>query len=280
METKKWNSAGEAAAAGNAQAVDQNVVQTAGQALEQQADDVGRESEGQASCEANAGTRTILYLHGFLSSPSSSKVTALADGIAQRAQTNARQPTGQGAAEMTATAEVVEMAEDAPAQVDFVLAAPDLNVPPPLVDAYLRALASTYDPERLTIVGSSLGGFYAGRLANITGARVVLLNPCLNPWDFVKNETGERAIYGTDRRIFVAARFADDFRALAEAVPPVPADLKRTLAVLSTADEVLDWRLAWNALRGAGIILSAGDDHRIARFSRYVSAILNFAAKR
>lgn len=27
-------------------------------------------------------TRTILYLHGFLSSPASSKVSALADGIA------------------------------------------------------------------------------------------------------------------------------------------------------------------------------------------------------
>ena len=177
-------------------------------------------------------TRTILYLHGFLSSPASSKVSALADGIAA---------WNAGA----------DKAGPDRANIRFELAAPDLNVPPPLADAYLRALGATYDPASLTIVGSSLGGFYAGRLANMTGARVVLLNPCLNP---------------------------ADFEALAAAVPPVPKNLKNTLAVLSTADEVLDWRLAWGALQGAGIIFSAGDDHRVSRFPRYVPALLKFAA--
>ena len=204
-------------------------------------------------------TRTILYLHGFLSSPASSKVSALADGIAA---------WNAGA----------DKAGPDRANIRFELAAPDLNVPPPLAAAYLRALGATYDPASLTIVGSSLGGFYAGRLANMTGARVVLLNPCLNPWAFVQTETGDRQIYATERRIKVEPRFSADFEALSAAVPPVPKNLKNTLAVLSTADEVLDWRLAWGALQGAGIIFSAGDDHRVSRFPRYVPALLKFAA--
>ncbi len=202
-----------------------------------------------------SGTHTILYLHGFLSSPASSKVTALARGAADW---NAAEGEARG--------------------IRFEVAAPDLNVPPRLVDEYLRALAATYPSERMTIVGSSLGGFYAGRLANITGAPVVLLNPCLNPWAFVQSETGEQTIFGTERRISVAEHFAEDFRSLADAVSPVPTALERTLAILSTADEVLDWRLAWQSLQGAGIVLSAGDDHRISRFAAFVPEILRFAA--
>ena len=142
------------------------------------------------------------------------------------------------------------------------------------INAVQRADAS----EPVCIVGSSLGGFYAGRLANITGAPVVLLNPCLNPWAFVQSETGEQTIFGTERRISVAEHFAEDFRSLADAVSPVPTALERTLAILSTADEVLDWRLAWQSLQGAGIVLSAGDDHRISRFAAFVPEILRFAA--
>ena len=79
-------------------------------------------------------------------------------------------------------------------------------------------------------------------------------------------------------KIFSGAALLFAAAALAAAVPPVPKNLKNTLAVLSTADEVLDWRLAWGALQGAGIIFSAGDDHRVSRFPRYVPALLKFAA--
>lgn len=236
--------------------------------------------EKKESGEIGAETHTILYLHGFLSSPASSKVTDLQAGVDawnRSIEAVEAQPSEKGLGKALKE-DLEEERQKESRHVRFVLTAPDLNVPPPLVDAYLRALAQTYDPARLTIVGSSLGGFYAGRLANITGARVVLLNPCLNPWAFVKTETGERTIYATDRRIVVEDRFADDFEALAQAVSPVPKQLERTLSVLSTADEVLDWRLAWDALEGARIILSAGDDHRISRFSHFVEPVLQFAA--
>ena len=220
--------------------------------------------------DIGAETHTILYLHGFLSSPASSKVTDLQAGVDawnRSREAGEDEPSGKGlekALEKDLVEDLEKKSQKESRRVRFVLTAPDLNVPPPLVDAYLRALAQTYDPARLTIVGSSLGGFYAGRLANITGARVVLLNPCLNPWTFVKTETGERTIYATDRRVVVENRYADDFVALAKAVSPVPKQLDRTLTVLSTADEVLDWRLAWDALQGG--------------FSRFVEPILQFAA--
>ena len=71
-------------------------------------------------------TRTILYLHGFLSSPASSKVSALADGIAA---------WNAGA----------DKAGPERVNIRFELAAPDLNVPPPLAGAVARHIRMLMD---------------------------------------------------------------------------------------------------------------------------------------
>lgn len=190
----------------------------------------------------------FLYLHGFLSSPASAKCRELAE--AARA-------------------------------AGFAFVAPDLNLSPAkaadLAEAQVRAMES--EGLEVTGVGSSLGGFYAGRLARRFGLRAVLLNPCLNPWAIVSRETGLRTIYGTDRTLLVEERFADELLALAEETPPVPADLTRTLAVISTADEVLDWKDAYGKLKGAEILLSEGDNHRLERFADFIPAILSVATE-
>lgn len=188
----------------------------------------------------------IVYLHGFLSSPLSQKSHLLEAAAAASG-----------------------------GRLEFH--APDLNLAPFEVDALLQKLASGFDPDRLVLLGSSLGGFYAGRLARMTGARAVFVNPCFDPWNFVPGEVGHRQIYGTDRFVEVLPSFADDMRELARRVPPEPVDPSRALAILSTADEVLDWNKARRALSRVRTIFSVGDNHRCMRFAEYVPAVTAFA---
>ena len=141
---------------------------------------------------------SILYLHGFLSSPESNRAAA-PDGVR--------------------------------------VFAPDLNVPPLEADRIISGLVGQAEADGLTVVGSSLGGFWAARAAVRHGLRCVLLNPCFNPWVFVGRHVGVQTIYGTDRRIEVKASAADELMALAEEVSPLAVDPGRTLVVLGTADE-------------------------------------------
>ncbi len=195
-------------------------------------------------------THALIYLHGFLSSPRhSEKARLLREGAL--------------AAGMR-------------------FSAPDLNLAPAAAAARAlecwEVMRHRRPGDRLTIVGSSLGGFYAGRLANIVRARVVLLNPCLEPWGFVAHETGVRRISGTDREVVVEPRFARELFELNERVPAVPKNPAETFAILSTRDEVLDWRSARRALGGAAI-LEVEDDHRISGFDALVGRVLDFARR-
>lgn len=204
------------------------------------------EGSQKASAAAAARPTALIYLHGFLSSPLSQKSHLLAAAAAASG-----------------------------GRLEFH--APDLNLAPFEVDRLLQDLARRFDPERLVLLGSSLGGFYAGRLARMTGARVVFVNPCFDPWTFVPGEVGRRQIYGTERFVDVLPSFADDMRTLADRVPPQPDDPSRALAILSTADEVLDWTKARRALSQVRTIFSVGDNHRCMRFADYVPAVAAFA---
>lgn len=193
---------------------------------------------------------TVVYLHGFLSTPASAK------GRELRA---AAQAAG------------------------WRFEAPDLNLPPREVEALLEDLFGRLAPDarrRTLITGSSLGGFWALRAARRFGLPAAVVNPCLEPWRFVPAHTGPQRIYGTERWIEVLQGFADDFRVLARETPPAPRDPADLLLLLSTADEVLDWREAAQALGASPRILSVGDDHRMERFARYLPAVAAFFARR
>ena len=130
------------------------------------------------------------------------------------------------------------------------------------------------------LAGSSLGGFLALRAAGRRRIPCVAVNPCLDPWTHVPALTGEQRVFGTDRVLRVEASFADDFRALEAEAPAAPADPADALIVLSTADEVLDWRAAAGALSASPRILSVGDDHRMERFDACLEPVFAFLARR
>ncbi len=187
----------------------------------------------------------ILYLHGFLSSPASIKVGFLRKGLEGRA----------------------------------VVTAPDLNTSPMEADRVIRDTLERLmeeSKEETIVIGSSLGGFFAARVAAEYELRAVLLNPCLNPWERVVDWVGHRKIYGTNRTLDVFPSFAEDFRVLNAKTSPLAVNRPDTLVVLSTADEVLPWKMAERAFDRARLVVLPGEDHRISGFDRVVPRIVDF----
>jgi predicted esterase YcpF (UPF0227 family) len=191
---------------------------------------------------------TIVYLHGFRSSPASVKAAAMTAAVAAL-----------------------------PEPIRPRLHVPALDFAPARAVAAVAACvrANVPDPEvSLTFVGSSLGGFYATCLAERLGARAVLVNPAIRPFDDLAAYAGPQTNLYTGATFVVTPAHFDELRALA--VPRITRPPRYFLLVQS-GDEVLDWREAVAFYAGACQYVEGGGDHAFQGFAAQVPAILRFA---
>jgi hypothetical protein len=172
---------------------------------------------------------TIVYLHGFRSSPQSVKARLLAGVVA--ALPAARRPR------LEVPALAYEPARAVAAVADWVRA----HVP---------------GLDSLTFVGSSLGGYYATHLAESFGVRAGLINPAIRPYEDLREYVGVQTNLYTGETFEVLPRHSDELRAMA--VPRITRP-ERYLLLARSGDEVLDWRTmagfyggAWQQGRGGG----------------------------
>ncbi|GAA4023763.1 YqiA/YcfP family alpha/beta fold hydrolase [Actimicrobium antarcticum] len=184
----------------------------------------------------------ILYLHGFRSSPQSFKARVLA----QHLQTLGR------AAE---------------------LICPQLPASPRAAIALAQQLVAGVDPVDLTVIGSSLGGFYATWLAEQIGCRAVLLNPAVTPLHDLKKYIGSTTQFHSDEPFDFKPEYIDELAALAVECITRPS---RYLLLAATGDEVLDWRQMVEHYPGAQQHVISGSDHGISEFPDYLDEVLAF----
>ncbi|MCD6671746.1 MAG: alpha/beta fold hydrolase [Burkholderiaceae bacterium] len=183
----------------------------------------------------------LVYLHGFRSSPQSFKARILDErlralGLAERFVCPQLPPS---------PAEAVALVE--------------------------REIAPGPDD---TLVGSSLGGYYATWLAERSGARAVLLNPAIDPARDLAPCVGELRGYHDDRPFRFEARYLGELRALHAGELRDPA---RYLLVAAQGDEVLDWREMLARYPGARTIVLEGGDHGLTDFDSLADEVLGFA---
>lgn len=127
---------------------------------------------------------------------------------------------------------------------------------------------------RMAVVGSSLGGFYATKVAEAKGCRAVLLNPAVDPARDLALYIGEQTAWHDEReRFFFAPEFVDELRALHAGPLAAP---QNYLAVIAKGDEVLDWREMAGRYAGAQIRLLEGGDHALSDFDAHVPRIMDF----
>jgi|GEM_PF-40673 len=193
---------------------------------------------------------SILYLHGFRSSPESSKAQLL--GEAARAR---------------GLAYLCPQLPESPAQ-SAALA----------LDLAQTVLKTNANPDTLTVVGSSLGGYYANWLAERLGCRAVLLNPAVYAARDLVGQVGTHTHYHDGSPFVFKPEYIDELAALATPATAPVTRPGRYFLLACTGDEVLDWRemSAWYA--GCHQRIVAGGDHGISDFARWLPEVLNFAS--
>ena len=140
--------------------------------------------------------------------------------------------------------------------------------------ALLDKGTASWPAEGSVVVGSSLGGFYATVVAQRRGWPAVVLNPAVNPARDLAAYIGEQtAFHAPDEHFFFRAEFVDELRALTPGPLRHP---ERTMAVIATGDEVLDWREMSARYAGCRIKLLEGGDHALSDFDTHLPDILHF----
>ena len=186
----------------------------------------------------------IVYLHGFRSSPQSFKARLLDARL---------EALGRGNEWLCPTLPV--------SPVETVA----------LVEREIAARAQA--DERITLIGSSLGGFFATHLAEKHGWRAVLLNPAVVPDRDLSKYLGEQPLWHGGGSIVVEPRHLDELRALAVTKVTEP---QRYYLIAATGDEVLDYREMLAHYPGAKTRLIDGSDHGISEFADYVDDVIQF----
>lgn len=193
----------------------------------------------------------LLYLHGFRSSPRSMKAQKVA------ARVRAQHP-------------------------GTTWWCPQLPPSPAAAMDMVTNGVRDWPRERMAVMGSSLGGFYARWLALQTGcARTVLLNPAVFPARDLAKYIGEQtAWHDPAERFFFEPAFVAELQALeqdmARLAAAQPVTQERQLAIVAQGDEVLDWREMQAFCAGGQLHLLPGGDHAISDFDAHIDAVFRF----
>jgi predicted esterase YcpF (UPF0227 family) len=124
------------------------------------------------------------------------------------------------------------------------------------------------------VIGSSLGGFYAAYVAQTLGCRGVLLNPAVHPERDLAGAIGEQTAWHQPQERFVfEPGFVSELRALESGPLRHPENF---FAVIAKGDEVLDWREMAAFCQGARIKLLEGGDHGLSDFDRHIAEVFAF----
>ena len=190
-------------------------------------------------------TTHLLYLHGFRSSPQSTKAQMMAARV-QADHKNVR------------------------------WWCPQLPPSPREAMALIQRGTADWPADQMAVVGSSLGGFYATALAQQRGCRAVVLNPAVDPARDLAAHIGEQtAWHDPAEHFFFRPEYIDELRALQTGPLTHP---ERTFAVIAKGDEVLDWREMTARYASARIRLLEGSDHALSDFDDHIDAVQEFLA--
>lgn len=188
-------------------------------------------------------TTHLLYLHGFRSSPQSTKARLMAARIV----------------------------EDYP---QLTWWCPQLPPSPRAAAQLIERGIASWPRASMAVVGSSLGGFYATWVAENMACKAVLLNPAVFAARDLAKYVGEHTSWhdATEKFVF-KADYVDQLRVLER---PGLAHPENYFAIIAKGDEVLSWQEMTARYSGATLKLLEGSDHAISEFANYLPEILAF----
>lgn len=192
--------------------------------------------------------KVVVYVHGFRSSPASHKAQVLGQRIA--ALNTARHS-------------------------DDHYLSPQLPASPNDAIQLLEDLLRPYAPENVTLVGSSLGGYYATWLAEKHGYRAVLLNPMTRLLPEFEQFVGVTTSFHSDEPFEFKREYVDHLRAMTITHVTRP---ERYFLIAAKGDELLGWRDMVAHYPGARQRVLEGSDHSLTGFENFIDEVLAFAS--
>jgi len=152
-------------------------------------------------------------------------------------------------------------------------ACPALPASPRAAADLASDIASRARDTALSVIGSSLGGYYATWLAERTGCRAVLLNPAIAPARDLEAHVGRQTVYFSDDEIEFTAEYLQELREIDTTAISRP---ERYFLVAATGDAVIDYRTMARKYAGARQKIIEGSDHELSDFATYMDEVLEF----
>jgi predicted esterase YcpF (UPF0227 family) len=190
-------------------------------------------------------TTLLVYLHGFRSSPNSSKAV------------------------MTKEAVRVLSSTDHP----YEWYCPQLLASPKESMDMVAKHIDQSSADHIVIVGSSLGGFYTNYLAEKYQCKGVALNPAVYAARELEPHVGMMTAYDSDEPFDFKAEYINELRSLQ--VEKIT-DPQRYFLIAAKGDELLDWREMVAFYSGAKQLVLEGGDHGITDYANHLPAVIDF----
>ncbi|RBP82432.1 hypothetical protein EBI01_08655 [Marinomonas rhizomae] len=185
----------------------------------------------------------LLYIHGFNSSEHSHKARVLVE---------AAQKIGLS---------------------DSVIS-PRLSWQPAKAIKQLEAIIEVNQPQGITLIGSSLGGFYAAYLAEKYGLKAILVNPAVQAPVLLEDFLGPQLNPYTNEEYELTQTHMIELKQLVVAKPTA----ELYWLMIQEGDEVLDYQEALRAFpKTARLTHEENGDHSFTEFERFSTEILRFA---
>tara|TARA_R110000850_G_scaffold52082_6_gene126205 strand:- start:222 stop:806 length:585 start_codon:yes stop_codon:yes gene_type:complete len=182
---------------------------------------------------------SVLYIHGFNSSPQSMKA------VLTRTFFTTRYP-----------------------EVNFYC--PQVACSPNMAIAQLEGIIKQAPNSTWLIIGSSLGGYFATFLAEKYQLQAALINPAVKPFDLMQDYLGEQVNPYTQERYSIAAKHIVELKMLEQN----NISKNNYLVMVQTGDEVLDYQQAVEKYRHCQLVIEQGGDHS---FINYETILPNIA---